>query len=113
MPIEELFSSASTILAEMQKHLFDKALQMRVSNTVDLNSVAEFRDYFQPDDEQGRSTGGGFARCWFASEEAVQPLLDELKVTIRCIPLDAPPGTGKCFATGQTTNTQAIFAKAY
>jgi prolyl-tRNA synthetase len=113
MGVDELVSTVGKLLAEIQKHLFDKALQMRVANTVELNNVSEFRDYFQPDDEQGRSQGGGFARCWFASEQAVQPLLDELKVTIRCIPLDAPVGSGKCFVTGQSTNTQAIFAKAY
>ncbi|MFN9851132.1 MAG: proline--tRNA ligase [Planctomycetota bacterium] len=113
MGVDELVSSVGKLLAEIQKNLFDKALQMRVANSVDLRNVSEFREYFQPDDEQGRSQGGGFARCWFASEQAVQPLLDELKVTIRCIPLDAPSGSGTCFATGQTTNTQAIFAKAY
>jgi hypothetical protein len=39
-------------------------------------------------DEKERSTGDGFSRCWFASEEAVQPWLaiEELKVMIRCIP---------------------------
>jgi prolyl-tRNA synthetase len=113
MPVEELVSQVGQILADIQKHLFEKALKMRTENTVDIASISEFRDYFQPDDEQGRSTGGGFARCWFASEEAVKPILDELKVTIRCIPLDAPGGTGTCFATGQPTTSQAIFAKAY
>ena len=86
---------------------------MREANTVELNSEAEFRDYFKPDDEQGRSSGGGFAKCWFASEQDVQPLLDELKVTIRCIPLDAPKGSSTCFLTGKPSTTQAIFAKAY
>ncbi|MEQ1827061.1 MAG: hypothetical protein ABL921_13995 [Pirellula sp.] len=39
--------------------------------------------------------------------------MDELKVTIRCIPLDQPPGEGTCFVTGKKTATMAIFAKSY
>jgi len=113
MPCSEIVGSISSILADIQSQLFQRALAMREANTVEIKSEAEFRDYFHPDDEQGRSAGGGFAKCWFASEAAVQPLLDELKVTIRCIPLDGPGGSGKCFATGEPTATQAVFAKAY
>ncbi len=43
----------------------------------------------------------------------MQKLLDELKVTIRCIPLDAPQGPGTCFLTGKPAAAQAIFAKSY
>ncbi len=113
MPRAELVGGIVTLLQEIQDNLFDRALAMQKANTVELNSEAEFREFFQPDDEQGRSTGGGFAKCWFASEAEVQPLLDELKVTIRCIPLDSPPGEGTCFVTGKPTKTQAVFAKSY
>ena len=113
MPRSELVSGIADLLKQIQDNLFDRALAMQKANTQEIHSEAEFRNYFQPDDEQGRSTGGGFAKCWFASEEAVQGLLDELKVTIRCIPLDSPPGEGTCFMTGQKTTTQAIFAKSY
>ena len=112
-PVAELIATLPALLENIQSSLFQKALAMREANTVELNSEAEFRDYFKPDDEQGRSSGGGFAKCWFASEQDVQPLLDELKVTIRCIPLDAPKGSGTCFLTGKPSTTQAIFAKAY
>ena len=113
MPRTELVSGISTMLQTIQDNLFQRALAMQKANTVELNSETEFRSFFQPDDEQGRSIGGGFALCWFASEEAVKPLLDELKVTIRCIPLGTPPGEGKCFVTGQPTASRAIFAKSY
>jgi prolyl-tRNA synthetase len=109
----ELVSGIATLLTEIQDNLFKRALEMQRANTVELNSEAEFRAFFQPDDEQGRSTGGGFAKCWFSNEKSVQPLLDELKVTIRCIPIDGPAGTGKCFLTGEETTTRAIFAKSY
>ena len=113
MPRADLVSGIANLLQEIQNNLFERAKAMQIANTVELKSETEFRAFFQPDDERGRSTGGGFAKCWFASEEAVQPLLDELKVTIRCIPLGPPPGEGTCFVTGKTTTTQAIFAKSY
>jgi prolyl-tRNA synthetase len=113
MPRNQLVAEISSLLESIQSTLYERALAMRTANTVELRSEAEFRDYFQPDDELGNSTGGGFAKCWFESEAAVKPLLDELKVTIRCIPLDAPQSSGNCFLTGKTSNTQAIFAKAY
>jgi prolyl-tRNA synthetase len=97
----------------MQANLFAKALALREANTVELRSESEFRDYFKLDDDQGRSVGGGFAKCWFSSEQDVQKLLDELKVTIRCIPLDSPQGPGTCFLTGKPAAAQAIFAKSY
>ena len=109
----ELVSGVVGMLTDMQDNLFNRALAMQKANTVELHSEAEFRAYFVPDDDRECSTGGGFAKCWFSSEEAVQPLLDELKVTIRCIPLDSPKGEGKCFMTGQPTTTMGIFAKSY
>jgi prolyl-tRNA synthetase len=113
MPRDELVGGIVAMLTEIQNNLYSRALAMQKANTVELKSDAEFREFFQPDDEQGRSTGGGFAKCWFASEAEVQGLLDELKVTIRCIPLDAPSGAGVCLFTGKSTTTQAIFAKSY
>ena len=113
MPRSDLVAGISKLLQEVQDNLFQRALAMQKANTVELKTEAEFRSFFQLDDEQGRSTGGGFAKCWFTSEEAVQPLLDELKVTIRCIPLGVPSGEGTCFITGQPTKTRAIFAKSY
>lgn len=113
MPRDEFIANVGKQLKEIQSNLFDRALQMQKENTVSIATESEFREFFQPDDDRGRSTGGGFAKCWFSSEQAVQKLIDELKVTIRCIPLDAPVGEGKCFVTGQSSKTMAIFAKAY
>jgi prolyl-tRNA synthetase len=113
MPIETLVATITQQLQSIQSNLFAKALAMREANTIEIHNETQFRDYFKPDDQQGRSVGGGFAKCWFSSEEDVQPLLDELKVTIRCIPLDAPKGPGQCFLTGKPAMAQAIFAKSY
>jgi len=102
---DEFVTKVSSLLEEIQTSLYNRALALRESRTQEIGSESEFRKYF----------GGnpGFAVCWFSSEEEVQPLLDELKVTIRCIPVDSSGGEGKCFLTGKSTNQRAIFAKAY
>jgi prolyl-tRNA synthetase len=113
MSRNELVSNIASILADIQKCLFDKALKMRSERTVNIETEKEFRKYFAGGEETGKLSSGGFATCWFSSEAEVQPLLDELKVTIRCIPIEAPNSSGKCFLTGKETNMQAIFAKSY
>jgi prolyl-tRNA synthetase len=101
----ELVDTVSTILESIQQSLFDRALTYRDERTVEIHDEPSFRKYF----------GGvsGFAKCWFESEEAVQPLLDELKVTIRCMLLVPEEDIGICFLTGKQAKNYAIFAKAY
>lgn len=109
----ELVSSIVERLDHMQSNLFQRAQQMREDHTVEIDNEAEFRKYFTPKNSDNPEIHGGFAMCYFASEEALQPLLDELKVTIRCIPLDGNEQPGVCFLTGKPADKRAVFAKAY
>ncbi len=101
------------LLDQIQRNLFERAKKLRDDNTVDIQTAAQFREYFTPKNADSPEIHGGFARCYFASEQDVEPILSELKVTIRCIPLNRQSENGHCFATGKPTNLQAIFAKAY
>lgn len=109
----ELLSTIIGLLDQIQDNLFQRAKLLRQDHSVEINSEQEFRKYFTPKNADTPEIHGGFAMCYFASEEAVQPLLDELKVTIRCIPLAGNDQPGKCFLTGQPAAKKAIFAKAY
>jgi prolyl-tRNA synthetase len=40
-------------------------------------------------------------------------LLKELKVTIRCIPLEGAGEPGTCIFTGKPSTKRVVFAKAY
>ena len=102
-----------SLLDEIQTNLFERAKKMREEHTVEITNEADFRKYFTPKNAESPEIHGGFAMCYFASEQAVQPLLDELKVTIRCIPLDGNDQPGTCFFTGQPAEKKAVFAKAY
>ncbi|MCA9190284.1 MAG: proline--tRNA ligase [Planctomycetales bacterium] len=110
---QTLIDSFTSVLDDIQNSLFQKALTMREANTVVLSNEKEFREYFTPRNPDQPEIHGGFALCYFESEETVQPLLDELKVTIRCIPLANNDTPGTCFLSGRPAQKQAIFAKAY
>ncbi len=107
----ELIASIGNILAEMQQGLFERAKQLRDENSKTITSEADFRDFFSSKNEN--EIHGGFAHCHFASEEALESLLKELKVTIRCVPRADNDEPGTCFYSGKPAEKQAIFAKAY
>ena len=113
MPRAECIASVSKILTEMQQNLFDRAAKMRAENTVTIDNVDDFKAYFTPKNADQPEIHAGFAMCHFSSEAEVQPLLDELKVTIRCIPIAGDDAGGPCFLTGKPSGKRAIFAKAY
>ena len=112
MDRSELISTAGEILGSIQQGLFDRAAKLREDNSVEIDNEADFRSFFTPQNDQSE-IHGGFAYSHFSSEEALEPLLKELKVTVRCIPRDSGDQQGTCFATGQPATQKAIFAKAY
>ena len=111
MDRSQLISTVGSMLADMQRSLYDKALNLRKENSKEITSESDFRDFFSSRDEN--EIHGGFAHCHFSDEDQLEPLLKELKVTIRCIPRDGHDNPGTCFFTGQPTDKKAIFAKAY
>jgi prolyl-tRNA synthetase len=109
----ELVAEMPAILEAIQKNLFDRALSMRTENTRVITNEADFRDFFTPSRPDSNEIHGGFALCHFSDEQSIEPLLKELKVTPRCIPLDNNDQPGTCFLTGKPAANQAVFAKAY
>ncbi|TWU02622.1 proline--tRNA ligase [Stieleria varia] len=110
---DELVATIGTILGDIQNQLYNKAAQLRADHSVSIDNEADFRAFFATDDPESHEIHGGFAHCHFADEDSLQPLLKELKVTIRCIPREGNDEPGTCFATGKPAAKKAIFAKAY
>lgn len=108
---DELVASIGDLLAEMQQGLFDRAKQMREDHSTEITNEADFRDFFAAKDEN--EIHGGFAHCHFSDEDELEPLLKELKVTVRCVPRDDNDKSGTCFYSGKPAEKKAIFAKAY
>ena len=113
MPQAEFVAQLPAMLQSIQDSLFAKAKKYRDENSVEIKDESSFRKFFAGASNDIDVAGGGFAYCYFASEEEVKPLLTELKVTIRCLPSDVETKPGQCFLTGKPTTQQGIFARAY
>jgi prolyl-tRNA synthetase len=113
---KELFiRDVADILDQIQSVLLERATALRDANMKKLDTEAEFRAFFTPQNENKPEIHGGFALMhWAGSSEDEERLQKELKVTVRCIPRDdsfAEEGT--CFLTGKPSKRRVVFAKSY
>jgi prolyl-tRNA synthetase len=113
MSMEEFVKRAPEILDSIQKNLYERAKKFRDENTKNIDSKKEFYDFFTPKDSGKPEIHGGFALAhWNGSREVEEQIKNDLKVTIRVIPLgDAEPG--RCIFTGEPSARRVIWAKAY
>jgi prolyl-tRNA synthetase len=86
---------------------------MRSDNTRTIDKLDDFKAYFTPKNADEPEIHGGFAMCHFTEGPEVDAILKDLKVTIRCIPLEANDEAGTCIFTGKPSTRRAVFAKAY
>jgi prolyl-tRNA synthetase len=108
-------ANAARLLDEMQNGLFQRAKKLRQENTRVINNADEFREFFTPQNAENPEIHGGFALCHWCESDELHRLLADLKVTIRCLPMDPElaDGEGPCFLTGRPGQQRAVFGKAY
>lgn len=109
----ELLANVATLLEEIQTGLFQRAKQLRDANIRSFTNLDEFKAWFKPANEERPEIHGGFAICHFVDEPAVNDLLKEMKLSVRCVPLDGGNTPGTCLFTGKPTQLRGIIAKAY
>jgi len=108
----ELEDQIGSILDDIQANLLEKATIFRHQHTVKIDTKEEFYAFFTPKKED--EIHGGFALCHWNEDPAVEEKVkQDLNVTIRCIPIDAAPETGKCVITGEPSPRRVVFAKSY
>jgi prolyl-tRNA synthetase len=110
---EVLVSTVAKTLDEVQHALLTRATKLRDEATVHINSLKEFEAFFTPRDEERPEIHGGLAYCHFVDSPEMDERLKELKVTIRCVPLEGIDEPGECIFTGQPSQRRGVFAKAY
>ncbi|MEP6686234.1 MAG: proline--tRNA ligase, partial [Verrucomicrobiota bacterium] len=117
LPRKELVRRAVELLDSIQLNLFDRAKTFRDENTRMIDSKADFYDFFTPKNSAKPEIHGGFALAhWNGSREVEEQIKNDLKVTIRCIPLDdsAPLSeAGTCSFSGEPSPRRVVWAKAY
>jgi len=104
VPQEGLIDRIEALLVSIQQGLYDRALAFQKAHMRDVTTYEELRHAVET----------GFGRAYWAGgatdERRIQ---EELKATIRVIPLDQPDRAGRCIVTGQETGQQVIVARAY
>lgn len=101
--IEEYIAN---LLEEIQKALFDKALEYRNSHITEVETFEEFKEVLD-------NKGGFVSAHWDGTAETEEKIKDLTKATIRCIALDRKEEAGSCVFTGKSSQGRVLFAKAY
>jgi prolyl-tRNA synthetase len=102
------------ILDEMQKNYYDQAIKMREEHLVrHLKTFDEMKAFFTPKNVDKPEIHGGFVLAKWCGDQETEAMLDELKVSIRCLPLEQSGTEGTCILTGKKATLDAVFAKSY
>jgi prolyl-tRNA synthetase len=112
--MDEMVSALPSILLDIQRNYFEQARAFRDSHIRrDITDFSDFSAFFTPKSESKPEIHGGFVLAkWGGGADALEAL-SQLKVTVRCIPLEQSGTEGKCVITGRPAKQDAIFAKAY
>lgn len=106
--LDSLKARLPGILSDIQKSLYEKALEFQTANTHDIESYQEFKSTL----EEQR----GFLRTfWCGKSSCEDKIKEETMATIRIILLeeDRSKAEGKCVLCGEKSNNLAYFARAY
>jgi len=103
--IEGVEERVQDLLEEIQKNLYQKALDFREERTFIANSKEEFINLINK---------GGFVYAhWDGTIETEELIKQKTKATIRCIPIDNKNVSGTCLFTGKPSEMRVLFAKNY
>jgi prolyl-tRNA synthetase len=106
LPLDGLAARVSEVLDDIQRSLFNRAVQFREEHTTRVSSYDEFKQAME-----GRP---GFVIAeWCGSDDCEALIKAETQATVRNIPFDTPAASGQCIKCGKTASVVAYFAKAY
>jgi prolyl-tRNA synthetase len=111
VPRDGAAEAAAGILGDIQLGYFEEAgRRLRERTRDDITTLDQFREFFAGDD----TDSGGFVKAPWSEDPDTEKTMDELGVTVRCIPFDEElPSDARCVITGGAARVVAIFAKAY
>ncbi|MBR4265456.1 MAG: proline--tRNA ligase [Bacteroidales bacterium] len=93
------------LMDEIQKNIYQKALNYRESHTYKADTYEEFK--------AALDKGGFVLAPWDGTAETEARIKEETKATIRCIPLNNPLEDGVDMLTGKPSKQRVVFARAY
>lgn len=93
------------LLEDIQKNIYQKALDFRAKTTKTVDTYEEFKVAIEE--------GGFILAHWDGTPETEEKIKAETKATIRCIPLQGDNTPGVCMVTGKPSSQRVLFARAY
>ncbi len=106
VPFDELQQRIPELLEDIQRSMFEDALQFREDNSHRVENYEEFKDVLED------KLGFVYAH-WCGSEACEQKIQEDTRATIRCIPFHQEPEEGRCVCCGHASSIRVPFAKAY
>jgi prolyl-tRNA synthetase len=101
---EELVEQVRRLLDDIQRALYQRALEFRNARTQQVHDYEGLRAAVEQ----------GFALAWWCGSAACEARIkEETRATMRCIPFDQPGGEGRCVVCAGEAREQAVFARAY
>ncbi|MBS7786246.1 proline--tRNA ligase [Flavobacterium sp. CYK-55] len=96
----------SDLLEQIQKNLFDRALNYRNTHVTEVENFDQFKEVLE-------GKGGFISAHWDGTAETEEKIKELTKATIRCIALDQKKEEGICVFSGAKSSGRVLFAKAY
>jgi prolyl-tRNA synthetase len=106
IPSDEIIDRVVSLMDEIQKNLYKKALEFRAEKTSEVETYDEFKEVLN-------GKGGFILAHWDGTVETENKIKNETKATIRCIPLEGSNEEGTCMVTGNPSKRKVLFARAY
>ena len=107
-PIADAPARVASMLNEIQRSLYDQALDYRAKNK------RRFDDYAELCKQMEGEGGGGMAEVfWCGNPECETKIREQTKATCRAIPLNQQGPAGRCIVCAEPAKERAFFAKAY
>ena len=104
--LENIDQYVANLLDEIQKTIFQKAVDFRTEKTTKVDTYDEFKEVLA-------NKGGFILAHWDGTPETEQRIKEETKATIRCIPFDGEKEEGTCIYSGKPSSQRVLFALAY
>ncbi|WP_185864563.1 proline--tRNA ligase [Blattabacterium cuenoti] len=94
------------LLEEIQKNIYQKALNRTKKMTVKLDDYNDFK-------ERMHRLGGFILAHWDGDKNTVKKIQNDTEATIRLIPISFGKEKGKCIYSGNNSSQRVIFSKSY
>nr|MBA3816846.1 proline--tRNA ligase [Parachlamydiaceae bacterium] len=112
--LDHIVEEALAMLESIQKIYYTQAKQHREANIrSDITTFEELKEFFTVKNSDKPEIHGGFVLAKWCGDAETEKMLEELKISIRCLPLEQSGTEGKCILTGRPSVLDVILAKSY